>query len=133
MPSPPPPKGTSGEERAEEEGTQEVIRHTKFRPYIRRANGRERAEGLRMALRLEFYRLRGEAFYVLVQRGFPRDVMAVGRSRDDIAQDLVGAFGAFVRKTKRNGRNGRRWSGKSFRAWAKRTQRYATAGSRRVE
>jgi hypothetical protein len=60
-----------------------------YRPYIRRANGREISESLAGAVRLAFYRFRGRPFYVLVQRGFPRHALAVGPSRASIENDIV--------------------------------------------
>jgi hypothetical protein len=81
---------------------------SKFQPYIRRANGKERSEDLRTAIRLAFYQQLRRPFYVMVQRGYPRHVMAVGASRHDIAKSLLGA----------------RVGG--FKAWSKRVQRRAS-------
>jgi hypothetical protein len=71
------------------------MRH-KFKPYIRRANGCEKSESLRVALRLAAYQLTGQPFYVLVQRGFPRLAIEVGHSRSAIVRTIIGAhFGGF--------------------------------------
>jgi hypothetical protein len=53
----------------------------KYRPYVRRANGREKAQTLRIAMRLAYYQARGKRFYVMVQRGFPNVAIAVGPSK----------------------------------------------------
>lgn len=83
-------------------------RHKYLRPYVRRANGTERASGLRMGIRLAFYQLRGRPFYVLIQHG-SREVMDVGSSKAVLKQSPVP-----VRVKK-----------KSFRKWAKDVQRLA--------
>ena len=89
-----------------------MLKHTRYRPYIRRANGRERSESWRCALRLAFYQQRGKPFFVAVQRGFPRNVFAVGPSRKQLLDSFVGAHPHFG----------------GFKAWARRMQRYATGG-----
>lgn len=60
----------------------------KFHPYIRRMRPTDRADDLRTAMRLAFYSGRTTAF-VLVQRGFPHSVLAVGKSRRDIQQSIL--------------------------------------------
>jgi len=60
----------------------------KFRPYIRRANGREQATTLKMACRLAFYQMRGRKFYVMVQHGFPNLVLEVGATKRAIMQSF---------------------------------------------
>lgn len=59
-------------------------RHKKFEPYVRRANGRERAYTLRIAVRLAYYLMSGKPYYVMVQRGFPNRAIAVGKSKRDV-------------------------------------------------
>jgi hypothetical protein len=80
------------------------------KPYIRRANGKERATTLRNAMRLAIYReLYGRSgFYVLVQRHSGPEVMSVGRTRDDIIGSLLS-----VRKPS------------DFNRWANRIKRMA--------
>lgn len=81
----------------------------KFRPYVRRANGWEKAGSLRIAVRLAFYQSRNRPFYVMVQRGFPNLAMDCGASKRDVARTpLMVASGR-----------------QKFRAWARRIQRYA--------
>lgn len=61
-----------------------MMRHKKYEPYVRLANGKERSESLRESFRLAYYRNFGKPFYVMVQRGFPNDVICVGRSKRDV-------------------------------------------------
>lgn len=61
-----------------------MTRNKKFKPYVRRANGRERAYTLRMAIRLAYYVMSGKPYYVMVQRGFPNRAIAVGRSKREV-------------------------------------------------
>lgn len=56
-------------------------RQKRCRPYVRKANGRERAGDLRTAYRLAFYQSLGKPFYVLVQHGFPNEAIGVGASK----------------------------------------------------
>lgn len=75
----------------------------KYRPYVRRANGREKADTARVALRLTFYQLRGRPYYVMVQRGFPNLAIEAGRSKHELKRTpFQVAFGRM-----------------KFRAWAK--------------
>lgn len=60
------------------------MKSERFRPYIRRANGREMATTMRMAVRLAFYRTRGRPFYVMVQRGFPSLVLECQGTRREL-------------------------------------------------
>lgn len=55
-----------------------------YKPYVRRANGRERSESLRVAVRLAFYQELGRPFYVMVQRGWPNLAIACGRTKEDV-------------------------------------------------
>lgn len=87
-----------------------MLRHTRYRPYIRRANGREDAADFRTALRLVFYRELKKPFFVLVQRGTPNTVMTVGSSREAIQESIV-----FVRGKRR-----------AFRKWARKIQKFAS-------
>lgn len=64
-------------------------RHRKFKPYIRRANGREKSTSFRMAMRLAFYQSFNRPFYVMVQHGFPNLAIAVGPNRADIEQSIL--------------------------------------------
>jgi hypothetical protein len=56
-------------------------RQKRLRPYVRRANGKEQSESLRVAFRLAIYQERGKPFFVMVQRGFPNLAIAVGPSK----------------------------------------------------
>ena len=58
----------------------------KYDPYVRRANGSEMAESLRIAFRLAYYQLRGKPFFVMVQRGFPNLAIEVGASKREVQQ-----------------------------------------------
>jgi hypothetical protein len=83
--------------------------HRKYKPYVRLANGRERSKSLREAFRLAFYESVGKPFYVMVQHGFPNNVIGVGASKREVQrQPVVVAFGR-----------------KSFRQWASSIQRHA--------
>ena len=82
----------------------------KFQPYIRRANGRERAETWRMAFRLAFYRGRKRPFYVMVQRGFPHLAIERGESRQAIKDSILVVHlrdMSFTQWTRRIGRHAR--------------------------
>ena len=84
-------------------------RHKKFKPYIRQANGRERAEGIRMAIRLAYYQIKGGRYYVLVQHGFPSLAIAVGESRRAIIETLLPVKAGWT----------------TYREWCKATQKRA--------
>ena len=63
------------------------------KPYIRRANGRERSGTIRLAFQLAWFRMTYKSgFYVLVQRGVKNEVLACGKSRTEIIRSLVGCF-----------------------------------------
>ena len=83
------------------------MKSKKYRPYIRRLNGKEKADDLRTAFRLAFFGLFPKA-YVLVQHGFPKSALAVGRSK----KDVVGQIPAIV------------WQGKTFKQYSKDVQKY---------
>lgn len=69
------------------------MRTKKFTPYIRRPNGREKTDSMRVAIRLAFYRLSKRPFVVMVQKGFPNLVVDVAASRE-LQQSICGvAFG----------------------------------------
>lgn len=76
------------------------------KPYIRRANGTERAAGFRDCVRLATYReaYGRKGFYVLVQRGFPSEILTVGKCRLSIIRELAGCyasgFGAWANRVK---------------------------------
>lgn len=55
--------------------------YRKYQPYVRRANGKEKAESMRVAMRLVYYKMRGLPFYVMVQRGFPNLAIEAGPSK----------------------------------------------------
>lgn len=62
------------------------MRHARhLTPYIRRRHSGDWADSLRTAIRMEFF---GPSCYVLVQRGVPRRVLEVGRTRRDLASAL---------------------------------------------
>lgn len=76
------------------------------KPYIRRANGRERATGFKDRIRLTIFQAEfgPHGFYVLVQRRCGNTVMAIGLTRADIIASLVGVGSAsrgFSRWTQR--------------------------------
>ncbi len=60
--------------------------YKRYKPYVRRANGRERASSFRDAIRLAFYQSLGKPFYVMVQHGFPNNAIGVGASKRDVQQ-----------------------------------------------
>jgi hypothetical protein len=87
------------------------VKHFKrYKPYIRRANGREKAESLRIAFRLAFYQEMGRPFYVMVQRGWPNLAIAVGKSKRELKRTPIG-----VRLKKM-----------SYRTWSRHIQRCAS-------
>lgn len=72
------------------------MKSDKFRPYVRRANGRERPNSLRVAMLLEFYRRKKRPFYVMVQRGFPNLVIECGATRRDLEQSVLPVFAGMM-------------------------------------
>jgi len=85
------------------------MKSDKFRPYVRRANGREMTSSMRVAVRLAYFRLRKRPFYVMVQRGFPNSVMDCGATRRDLEQAVLPVFAGM----------------KTFRRWSRDTMNYA--------
>jgi hypothetical protein len=79
-------------------------------PYIRRRHPKDRPDGTRTALRMEVF---GPRCYVLVQRGVPRRVLEVGRTRRDLASGLA-----------------LRPSARHVRQWARRFQKFFGKGAR---
>jgi hypothetical protein len=66
-----------------------MLRHLKFRPYIRRLHGTEEAHDLLTQVQLGFYikLLREKEIkkaYVLTQRGFSNHVIAVASNKSDL-------------------------------------------------
>lgn len=61
------------------------------KPYIRRANGKEIGGNIQTAFRLAYCRMsygfRG--FYVMIQRRTGREVMGVGRTRQEIVRSIM--------------------------------------------
>jgi hypothetical protein len=84
------------------------MKYNKYKPYIRLANGKERGESLRTAFKLAFFEIKFSQYYVMVQHGFPKDVMAVGRTKDEIKRSI------FILE-----------NGKGFNAWANRIKTMA--------
>jgi hypothetical protein len=84
------------------------MKYNKYKPYIRLANGKERSESFRTALRLAFFEINFSQYYVMVQHGFPKDIMAVGRTKDEIKRSI------FILE-----------NGKRFNAWANRIKTMA--------
>lgn len=56
----------------------------RYKPYVRRANGKERSESFRTAIRLAFYRELGKPFWVMVQRGWPNLAIECGATAADV-------------------------------------------------
>jgi len=84
------------------------MKYNKYKPYIRLANGKERSESFRIALRLAFFEINFSQYYVMVQHGFPKNVMAVGRTKGGIKRSILILEG-----------------GKGFNAWANRIKTMA--------
>lgn len=61
---------------------------SRLTPYVRLANGREKAERFREAMRLAIFKKSGKPYYVLVQRGYPNTAIAVGLSKRDVKQSI---------------------------------------------
>jgi hypothetical protein len=62
-------------------------KRNRFKPYIRKINGKEMPTSMRDAIRLcVFTELSG---YVMVQRGRPNVVVAVGRTKRDIKRSIL--------------------------------------------
>jgi hypothetical protein len=89
-----------------------MLRHHKYRPYIRRMNGKEKSDDIFIAMRLAFYRKmikKGEKVYVCVQTGFPNNAIMIGKTKEEIKNRIL-----VVRI--------RKWS---FKKWAKAIQEWA--------
>ncbi len=83
--------------------------HKKYEPYVRLANGSERSDSLRVAVRIAFYGLRRKPFYVMVQRGNPNNAIEVGGSKREVQMSpATVAFGNM-----------------SFRQWASAIKKFA--------
>lgn len=61
-----------------------MVKKNKYKPYIRIANGKERSDSFRTAIRLKFLELNFGKFYVIVQHGFPNDVMAAASTKEEL-------------------------------------------------
>jgi hypothetical protein len=62
----------------------------KYKPYVRRLSGNEKANDLITSYRLAFYfSLRPQKAYVLVQRGFPNIALAVGATKRDVKRTVA--------------------------------------------
>lgn len=83
----------------------------KYKPYIRRANGREFGSGFREAMRLAVYERLGRPYYVLVQHGASNRVLAIGRTKRELRQCMC--------------ISSMRPNGSAFRKWANRVQQTA--------
>lgn len=86
-----------------------MLRHLKYRPYIRRANGRETSSNLAVALALAEYEIIKRPFYVLVQRGLPQVALLTGPNRQNLLKRLCRAQKI------------------GFKAWARNIQREASS------
>lgn len=88
------------------------MKHNKFKPYIRKARGDEKADDFRVAFRLAFYARRRKPFYVLCQHGFPELAMECGASKREIANSIVPillkhkTFKQWARAIKNRAKNG---------------------------
>ena len=88
--------------------------HRKFTTYVRRANGKEKAETFRVAFRLAFYESLKRPYFVMVQRGFPDLAIAVGATKREVKQTpILVLFGD-------------RFFSRTFRNWARSIQRRAS-------
>lgn len=95
-------------------------RHLRFVPYIRRYQPGDRGLSLRQAMRVEFFRLLGRPFYVLVQRdaaNCAHGVMDSARTRRELIATIVACHHTP--------------NGRTFRAWARRVGRYARGEKQR--
>ncbi len=66
-----------------------MLKHTKYRPYIRRLQGNETAHDLETNIQLSFYKklLKTKDIkkaYVLTQRGFPNHALAVSCTKENL-------------------------------------------------
>lgn len=71
-----------------------MLKHHKFRPYIRRLHGNEEAHDLATQIQLSFYNnlLQNKEIpkaYVLTQRGFSKHVIAVSNSKQTLIQKAL--------------------------------------------
>ena len=63
----------------------------RYKPYVRRANGREKAESMRDAMNLAYYKLLKKPFFVLVQRGWPNLVIGCGETKATVKRSPLAA------------------------------------------
>jgi hypothetical protein len=71
-----------------------MLKHTKFRPYIRRLKGHEEAKDLLTSIQLSFYKKlinEGELkkAYILTQRGFSNHVLAISSSKQELIEKAL--------------------------------------------
>lgn len=79
----------------------------KYRPYIRRANGREYSSSFRVCVRLAFHKVKlRRPYYVLVQRGFPLLALDCAATREELEKTPFPVAAGEI----------------TFREWAKRIQ-----------
>lgn len=90
------------------------MRSRKFTPYIRRRHRGDHSESFREAIRLESF---GKDCFVMVQRGFPRLVMSVARTRAELMKSIVGVCVEVNRRKNSYGANATR---RDFRRFARR-------------
>jgi len=66
-----------------------VSKYKKYMPYIRKMNGKEKADDLRTCFRLAHFSVIDKQAYVMVQHGFPNQAIAVGRSKEEIKNSII--------------------------------------------
>lgn len=66
-----------------------MAKKNKYKPYIKIANGKERSDSFRTAIRLKFLELSFKKFYVIVQHGFPKDVMVAARTKEELKNSIL--------------------------------------------
>lgn len=66
-----------------------MIKKNKYKPYIRIANGKERSDSLRSGCWLAFLERTYEKYYVIVQHGFPNNVIAAARTKEELKNRVL--------------------------------------------
>lgn len=90
-----------------------------FEPYIRRWHSGDKSESIRVALQMLGYEESHVACFVVLQRGFPKRVLAVGLTKRQLIGSIMGARTAAIRR----GGDWKEPKLKDFRIWARRVRR----------
>lgn len=67
-----------------------ATKNRKYKPYIRKLQPQDRTESLRVAVRMSYYEVMKKPAYVLVQHGFPHNVLEIDDTKASLKNRIVG-------------------------------------------